>query len=86
MSAPYIARRTNLHPSLHAPYGITAYPSGFMGAEGQPDLPPVWMPEARVIGTEAYQRGHACLQVLDYDAPTLDAAIDACWAHYANLH
>lgn len=83
---PYVQRHSSLHSALWAPYRIVAYPAGFMGAPGKPDLPPVWMPEARVIGTHGTSKGHACMQVLDYDAPTLDAAIDACWQHYASLH
>lgn len=85
MGAPYLVRLTRLHPALWAPYKIIAYPHGFAGAPGEPDLPPVWTGDARVVGTAPYQRGHACLQLLP-DADTLDGAISECWAHYASLH
>lgn len=77
----WVARYTELHPALWAPYRVIAYPYGFKGAPGEPDLPPVWMPEARIIG----RNGHACLQVLDYDAPSIDSALAACWQHFAEL-
>jgi len=83
---PYVQRHTGLHPALWAPYKITAYPHGFAGAPGEPDLPPVWMPEARIIGTEGRQKGHACTLLLDLDSPSLDDALSACWEHYASLH
>lgn len=83
---PYVARHTNLHPALWGPYRITSYPAGFKGAPGEADLPPVWMPEALVVGTQGRSRGHACTLVLDYDAPSIDAALASCWQHYASLH
>lgn len=79
---PYVARHTRLHPALWAPYKITFYP-GFKGAPGEDDLPAVWMPEARIISRTT---GHAASLFLDYDSPSLDAAIESCWEHYASLH
>ena len=74
----YVARYTRLHAKLWAPYSITAYPHGFHNwPEGLAD--PVWIPNARVI-TAA---GAASRSLTD--CPTLDAALEACWAHLATL-
>lgn len=74
----YVAKYTRLHPRLWAPYSITAYPHGFHNwPAGLAD--PVWTPNARVItAAGAASRPLA-------DCPTLDAAIEACWAHLATL-
>lgn len=78
MPAP-VARFTRLHPRLWAPYSITAYPHGFHDwPEALAD--PVWIPTARIIT----HRG-ACLLDLG-DCASLDAAIDACWRHFATLN
>lgn len=76
--AVYIARYTRLHARLWAPYSITAYPHGFHNwPDGMAD--PVWTPNARVITLSG-----AASQPLA-DCATLDAAIEACWAHFAML-
>lgn len=82
---PWIYRRTNLHPALWAPYRIKAYPHGFAGAPGEADLPPVWEPEAMIVGRERTGRLLNCFLPLG-DAASLDDAIEACWAHFASLH
>lgn len=74
----YIARYTRLHARLWAPYSITAYPNGFHNWPGKLAAP-VWTPNARIITP-----GGAASQQLG-DCPTLDAAIEACWAHFATL-
>lgn len=78
MAKPYIQRHTRLHPRLWAPYKIHAYPYGFHNWPGDLALP-VWVPEARVVGSTC------ALLIRLGDQPTLDAAIDACWAHLAGL-
>ncbi|HEX7855002.1 MAG TPA: hypothetical protein VF503_15035 [Sphingobium sp.] len=74
----YVARYTQLHPQLWAPYAITAYPHGF---HDWPDdlAAPVWTPNARIITP-----GGAASRTLG-DYATLDAAIEACWAHLVTL-
>ena len=78
--APYVQRHTHLHPHLWAPYKIVAYANGFAGAPGEADLPPVYEPNAMVIG----ETGHACMRYLG-EAATLDDAIEACWIHLAGI-
>lgn len=79
---PYVQRHTRLHPVLWHAYRINAYPHGFHGAAGGIDPAPVWEAYAMVIDAQ----GHACHRVIDIDCPTLEAAMEACWAHYGSLH
>lgn len=76
--AAYVARLTNLHPKLWAPYSIVAYPYGFHEwPEEYAD--PVWDPHVRLItpsGPVSRSLG---------DCSTLDDALAACWAHFVTL-
>lgn len=78
MAAPYVARFTQLHPKLWAPYGITDYSYGFHDWPPE-EAAPVWIPRAHIITA----RGAAFLDL--GDCATLEQAIEACWTHFASL-